>query len=251
MDEYRQKVPMISPWATKPGYLPVRKGAVRFAFGFPEALTSNAWRMWANKAGDVYLACRDNMRETKVSLHASGRWRMAFTSEAIAKRPDLLKQGQDRAWEVWDQPPETLPDTVVAFRLYFPTSELALNQTHRESDAWSKVIFIEPAPPSRMSVVTLFIANFDANIVHGTEPSFRLASIALSTGRWAQLVAHYDLEGNVHDIIRDGLARGAGQMDASTLRRWPASSYAYFFGQCPDGARFIVGAKAPPPSNIG
>jgi len=250
MDEYRKRVPMISQWATKPGLLPMRKGPVRFAFGFPDALTSNAWRMWVNKAGDVYLACRDNMRETKVSLHTSGRWRMAFTSEAIAKRPDLLKPGQDRAWEVWDEPPETLPDTVVAFRLLFPTSELALRPHHRESDAWSKVICIEPAPPSKMSVVTLFITNSDANIVHGTEPSFRLASIALSTGRWAQLVAHYDPQGNVHDIIRDGLTRGAGQMDPAMLKRWPATGYAYFFGQYPDGARYIVGAKAPPPSNV-
>jgi putative transcriptional regulator len=43
----------------------------------------------ASKGKDVYLACRDNLQQLEVSLHTSGVWRLAWTSAAIAKRPDL------------------------------------------------------------------------------------------------------------------------------------------------------------------
>ena len=77
--------------------LPVKEPPVRFAVGpTKDGLTSNSWRMWTEKRGDVYdlyLKCRDNFREAKVSLHASGRWRMGFTEEAIKDNCKLPRQG--------------------------------------------------------------------------------------------------------------------------------------------------------------
>jgi hypothetical protein len=40
----------------------------------------------------------------KVSLQASGRWRMAYTAEAVAKNPAQVPPAENRAWEVWDEP---------------------------------------------------------------------------------------------------------------------------------------------------
>ena len=65
------------------GVLPINDTPARFAIGPPDGLTSNSWRIWSTKHGDVYISCRDNFTEAKVSLHTSGRWRMGFTSQAI------------------------------------------------------------------------------------------------------------------------------------------------------------------------
>jgi hypothetical protein len=130
---------------TRAGVLPIRRGPVRFAVGPPNGLTSNSWSLSANKKGDVYIACRDNFKEAKVSLHASGRWRMGFTEEAMARNPNLVPLGRDRAWQVWDKPPAKLPNVTIAFRLLFPTSELAVRPEQRKPDQWRKVDFIEPA----------------------------------------------------------------------------------------------------------
>jgi hypothetical protein len=97
---------------------------VRFAIGRPDGITSNSWKIGTHR-GSVYIECRDNFQEAKVSLHPEGGWRMAFTTEAIAngKLQRLPYVPFKRDWHVWDEPPATLPDTVVAFRLVFPTSE--------------------------------------------------------------------------------------------------------------------------------
>src|SRR5271167_2796153 len=83
---------------TQAGVLPIRKGPVRFAVGPPNGPTSNSRKLWANRKGDVYIACRDDFKEAKVSLHASGRWRMGFTASALIKNVNLPPE-QNQAWE--------------------------------------------------------------------------------------------------------------------------------------------------------
>ena len=185
------------------GVLPIRKGPVRFAVGPPDGLSSNSWNLWSNRKGDLYVACRDNFKEAKVSLHASGRWRMGFTTEALAKNPNLLRVEEDRAWEVWDKPPTQLPNATIAFRLFFPTSELAVRPDQRQPEQWREVVFIEPAPPGsgKMTALTLFVTNGDVEPDHESEPSFRLASLAIGENLFAQLVAHAEPEGNIPKII--------------------------------------------------
>src|SRR5262249_23218367 len=125
--------------------LPIRSGPVRFAVGPPDGVTSNSWRCWAQK-GDVYIVCRDNFREAKVSLHASGSWHMAFTEQATKNNPYLAALNRNRFWRIWPEPPAQLPNVVPAFRLFFLTSELAIPQNQRKSAGWKDVIFIEAAP---------------------------------------------------------------------------------------------------------
>jgi hypothetical protein len=47
----------------------------------------NSWKCWVGKKGDVYIICRDNLKDAKVSLHASGRWRMALEERVRTKYP--------------------------------------------------------------------------------------------------------------------------------------------------------------------
>lgn len=227
---------------TQAGVLPLRAGPIRFAVGPPNGLTSNAWRVWTTQAGDVYIACRDNFKEAKVSLHTSGRWRMGFTTEAVAKNTKLLGSDQNRAWEVWDRPPETLPETVIAFRLIFPTSELAVRPEERNPSRWANVVYIEATPPGKVTTVTLFITAGDVVLRHESEPSFRLASLDIGNGLRAQIVAHGDPEGNLPDLIERSVFEARRQAESAGVEV-PDGAYGYFFGHRDDGSRFLFGAR--------
>jgi hypothetical protein len=222
------------------GVLPIRKGPARFAVGPPDGLSSNSWNLWSNRKGDLYVACRDNFKEAKVSLHASGRWRMGFTSEALAKNPNLVPLEGNRAWEVWDQPPPQLPNVTIAFRLYFPTSELAVRPEQRQPDQWREVVFIEPAPPGtgKLAALSLFVTNGDVEPKHDSEPSFRLASLAIGHNMHAQLFAHGEPEGSIPKII-EGIAEHAQLKVRGSGQEMPAEAYIYAVGRSDDGFRFF------------
>jgi hypothetical protein len=227
---------------TQAGALPLRKGPVRFAVGSPNGVTSNSWKLWANKKGDVYIACRDNFKEARVSVHASGRWRMGFTADAVAKNAQLLSSEQNRAWEVWDQPPASLPYSTIAFRLLFPTAELAVRPEQRPPDQWRDVFYIEAAPPGKLTALTLFVTNGDVVLSHESERSFRLASLAIGPNKYAQLVAHGEPEGTVPDMIDNTVAEARRRVEASG-KEMPREGYMYILGKWPDGSRFLVGAR--------
>lgn len=239
------KVPLASNRVlTSIGVLPLRIGPVRFAIGAPDGITSNAWRIWTRPAGDVYISCRDNFQNAKVSLHTSGRWRMGFTSEAIGKNPELMGFCDDgnRAWEVWDRPPEILPKIVAAFRLIFPTSELGVRPEQRSASKWKDVIYIEAAPEGKVTTVTLFITRGDIDLRHESEPSFRLASLPLGNELHAQLVAHSEVEGNLPSLINNAVLAVRKEADLNGIEV-PSEAYGYFFGREDTGVRFIFGAK--------
>lgn len=221
--------------------LPRTEGPVRFAVGPPDGLTSNSWRLWV-KNGDVYIKCRDNFTETKVSLHASGRWRMGFTTEAINKDPSLLRFSQNRAWDVWDRPPGSVLNPIPAFRLIFLSSELAVKPEQRLSQNWKDVIHIEAGPPGKLSMLTLFITQGDINLSHSSQPSFCLASLDLGGSLRAQLVVHGELEGDWPNAIKEGLTAGRRQTEGHGIDI-PDGAYCYFFGQLSDSSRFLIGAR--------
>jgi len=239
---------MASPKLTaEAGLLPIRDKPVRFAVGAPSGITSNSWKIWATKSG-VYIACRDNFKETKVSLHTStnpdvpGRWRMGFTAEALPKIAHLRSHNENRAWEVWDEPAASWPGAVVAFKLIFPTSELAVNPEQRRPKEWKDVVYIESAPPGKLTVLTLFVTSGEPELAHESEPSFRLASFDIGNGRHAQLVAHGDPENGFHDFMRRNVAQATAQAQSKGVVV-PDQAYGYFFGHRPDGCRFIFCAR--------
>ena len=222
--------------------LPLTNGPVRFAVGPPDGLTSNSWRLWTTKRRDVYIACRDNFKEVKVSLHVSGRWRMGLTEEAIAKNPRFLPPDVNRAWEVWDEPPASLPRTVTAFRLIFPTSELSVRPDQRPVEQWKNVLHIEAAPPGKVTIITLFITEGALTIRHESEPSICLASTDIGNTRRAQLIAHNDPADGIEDFVKSSVVGARKQYEAAGLEL-PPDAYGYFFGHREDGCRFIVGAR--------
>ncbi len=220
---------------------PITNNVIRVAVGAPGGLSSNAWRIWCSKNGDVYIKCRDNFKEAKVSLHVSGRWRMGFTTEALEQNPGLLPEEANRAWEVWDCPEETIPNTVKAFALVFPAEQLVVRPAQRDLKSWKNVIFIEAAPPGKLTVVSLFVTRGNVSLQHESEPSIWLASFDLGNGSFAQLVAHGELECNLPQVIANSVAQSRLLAERAG-RAIPEGAYAYFLGHREDGMRYICGA---------
>jgi hypothetical protein len=171
----RPVIPIIQPKNAQ--VVPVTTGPVRFAVVNSEGVTSNSWRCWAEQKGDVYIACRDNFKECKVSLHASGSWQMGFTEEGYKKSKHLLPENRSRHWQIWPKPLPIAPDVVLEFKLLFPNSELAVSPPQRPVKEWKDTIFVGSAPPGKMTVVTLFITTEGQQLNSVPGPSLCLGSL--------------------------------------------------------------------------
>lgn len=56
---------------------------LRFAVGDADGLRSTTWSVVLQKnSGDVFIGARSQMGDTKLSLHRSGTWRLAFTEQS-------------------------------------------------------------------------------------------------------------------------------------------------------------------------
>lgn len=73
--------------------------------------------------GDVYITGAGLGSTLKVSLHESGEWQSAFTSEFFDKKPDWLT-AKTRAMSRWVRPAPLGANVTLAFRLLVPVSEL-------------------------------------------------------------------------------------------------------------------------------
>ena len=82
--------------------LPLSKGPVRFAVINKAGLSSNSWRVWVERHGDVHIASRDHMRnQLKISLHRSGQQQIAFTVESsleVTEGNDSSIDGMNLNW---------------------------------------------------------------------------------------------------------------------------------------------------------
>jgi hypothetical protein len=85
----------------------MRDPTLRFAAGSPERPYSGVWRLWVH-GSDVYLAARDVAHLFKFSLHKTGEWISAFTSQSGVVS---TKSGSRRHF-TWTRPPEFTPGWV-------------------------------------------------------------------------------------------------------------------------------------------
>jgi hypothetical protein len=186
-------VGQLNYWVKPPTALPMTKSPFRFAVGTPDGASSNSWVLIVEKRGDVYLKCRDSFHEWKVSLHASGRWRLGLTAESLRKCPQLVSAGADRAWDKWSPPPDHDKKAVFAFQLVYPSRDLFVTPVHREGD--KPLVFVEPHPDSAMMTVVsvCIVPSLDPVVLDGSKSvAGILAVIPLDRRRSVQLVANYE-----------------------------------------------------------
>jgi hypothetical protein len=77
---------------------------LRFAAGSAARPSSGVWRLWV-RGSDVYLGARVALQWFKLSMHQSGQWISAFTSQSGI----VDEIGLRRRHAIWNRPPEFTP----------------------------------------------------------------------------------------------------------------------------------------------
>lgn len=209
---------LIHVWANPPDTpFPLTASPVRFAVGTPHSRSSNSWRLWVN-GDDIYVACRDNFREFKVSLHASGIWRLGFTEQFVKASPEMLAPGQDRAWKKWRPTLDRGNRLVIGFQVAAHSSSLYLSSGDRTK--WPKeVVFVEHAGlESELTVLSVCVVLGHESMVFapGTLGAV-VAVVPVGQDRTVQLVATHEDAGDFESVITDGFRRALNELKGKKL----------------------------------
>jgi len=159
----------------------------KFAVGTPLGPSSNSWWVTTSKAGDIYIGGRDNFRQSKVSLHQSGRWRLADLQVAGSQSSE--SSGADSAVAKWAPPTGWKLEPVVAFRILILQPALYLSATDRID--WKRsVIFVEPpTDQALMTVVSICVIPDDQDFDYSGAQGGKLAILDLAEGVRAHVLA--------------------------------------------------------------
>ncbi len=144
--------------------------------GTPVGPRSSTWRVWAGGDGSVFVAQRRLTNELKVSLHASGDWRIEFIDRRTAHR--IGAPGEDRAFDRFQPTPEVLPGVRHGVSVLIPWLALGLLPTGtRES---GDIRWLPPLAEGRVCIIDLILTAPTVE-VDDKAPGF-LAGLRLRTG---------------------------------------------------------------------
>ena len=110
--------------------LPLTTNPINFSAMLENGLSANAWGVCVEKSRDIFIYCRDHMKQVKISLHKSGLQFVAFTKES-----DIKMTGNSRLWHRWSEPEHHDDSSLVpTFNLQLPSWGLALSQETRDAN---------------------------------------------------------------------------------------------------------------------
>lgn len=184
---------------------------IRFACGSRDRPASSVWRLIV-KGDDVYVGLsRDTMGHMKLSLHASGVWVFASTSQSGV----LLTPNSRRARQ-WRPPPEHAPGVTHGPLILVPGVHQELRRVPRADT--EKSIHWYPAPdPSRTAEFHLYFVRREFPVLWD-ESDTELAMLPLTCGTRLYLVATSrvtptDFGQTVADLVSDGVVTAIHQED--------------------------------------
>lgn len=149
-----------------------RGNKLRFQIVASDGRRSDVWRVWSD-GSDVYLAPRSKGEDFKISLHASGWWRIAFTRKYAEKMDRLGTWNSDRCLEKLRKPAQHGPGFTRAVCLYFPDTELRVRAGARQETA--EVVQVPGPSNNRTRIINLIFA----------DPEWRLTSAGAYEGATA------------------------------------------------------------------
>jgi hypothetical protein len=202
--------------------------------GTPKGVSSNSWKIWVRRF-DTYVACRDNFREFKVSLHASGIWRVALTKETVAARPELFSGG-DRILHKWS-PDLSSRKPVIGFQLIVMNAGLYLQKRQRRG--WpTSVVFVEPpSNPEEMTILSVTIVQSrDPLVLLANQRSAVISLIPLGSDRTVQTVATHSINSGIESLVRDSFERFLRSYDGAI----PTRGLFFVHGHREDGTPWIT-----------
>jgi hypothetical protein len=202
------------------------KGAVRVAVGQDFGKRSNVWRIWTTR-DEIYVAARSLAGEIKTSLHSSGLFRHAFTSQSTSQ---FVPDG-DRAWFKWNEPATSPQGARLILEIVIPTDELTAPTAEPPATDKAKIVLLDPAPAGEMTVISSLITDPGVEVhrfpVPETNPPAALIAAwpLLTRGTLWVVGSHQLLDDGFRELIRQGheLAERHASRDATSgahLRNW-------------------------------
>ena len=202
-------------WACTEESLPLSENPIRFAVWRRNGLSSNSWRVWVEKHGDVYVVCRDHLGGMKISLHQSGKCHMVSDHK--------VHFDGDRYMGRWESPLTDDSKFVVPLQLMFPTSALCVNQEHRDrnSGIWAKNRTYIGAPEAPFGTRVSFVIADDTIKKIDVEKSlsYPLAVMSAWAGTRLWVVVSHEYEENMLRVAADIIRNFGDIIDKDTAER--------------------------------
>ena len=188
--------------------LPKTTNPINFSAERQNGLSSNAWGVKVGKRGDIYIYCRDHMRELKISLHESGMQFVAFKDES-----GLKMTGNSRIWNRW-QEPEHHDDSSLTptFKLLLPSWGLALSQETRAANRriWSKNhITIDAKEAPIATTVSFIIKDSEVDLTPGSANFWGflpIGTLEARPGKKLWVCVEYRGEGTMREFVKEVIA---------------------------------------------
>ena len=188
--------------------LPLTTNPLNFSAMRENGLSANAWGVRVKEVGDIYIYCRDHMKEIKVSLHKSGRQFVAFT-----KQSDIKMTRGSRLWHRWSEPNHHDDSSIVpTFNLFLPSWGLSLSQETRDTNrgVWdNNHIFIAGTEDPVATIVSFVIKNSDVDLSPGPSedwPYLPIGILDARPGKKLWLCVQYRAEGSMKEYAREIVA---------------------------------------------
>jgi len=230
---------------------------VRFAVGTPDGPRGSVWRVWTYRS-DVYIAARSAASDQKVSLHASGVWRSAFTEAHAQKENSLVGEGDDRVLDRWNRPAEFAPGWTRAFMVVVPAREVVPCDVPAKSD---EIVWIEPLPDGWATIFTVLFAAPGASgsdgrgfaTAEGREHHTEIvATLPLENGETVWVLAHAEemteaMDADVERVRAFVMEKAAAAMAKADADPDPHDFRAFGSGYGDDEVRFILDVALPKP----
>ena len=198
--------------------LPIRHGPVRLAVVGNGGRSSNSWKVWPEKNGEIYLSIREKNPGFKVSLHKSGKQHIKMASQY---------------WGQWHEPDIYAgPMVATSAKLVFPTWGMRKNDklSEQEREAWkgNEIEIDAPAEGKLLAVAVVVRAKGQALKQEGGK-SETLALWRRPDGKEAHLIVSEEAERNFKEIVlkaltnedflqdlREAAERGGDVLDGKT-----------------------------------
>ena len=185
--------------------LPKSTNPINFSAERQNGLSSNAWGVKVGKRGDIYIYCRDHMKELKISLHESGMQLVAFKEESGIKMT-----GNSRLWNRW-QEPEHHDDSSLTptFKLLLPSWGLGLSQDTRATNrrVWSKNhITIAATEDPIATTVSFIIKDSEVDLTPGPGEFWDFLPIGALDARQGKklwICVEYRGEGTMKEFVKE------------------------------------------------
>ena len=185
--------------------LPLTKSPIRFAVLWKNGQTSNIWGVRVEKKGDVYIYCRDNMQEVKISFHKSGKQHIAYT-----KGSGIEMTPGSRFWNQWREPQHSV-QAIPSFKLYFPSWGTRLGEEERKkaTSKWKSNHILIEAVDDLLTAITFIILDKGTTLTLRDDglPSGAIGVLSLHSGKKLCVIAGYESDGklkqNVMPLVED------------------------------------------------